>query len=365
MNRAYKFRIYPNSEQKEFFAKTFGCTRFIYNKMLNEKIEYYKETKKMLKNTPAQYKEEFQWLKEVDSLALSNAQLHLETAYKNFFRDPKIGFPKFKSKKSNQFSYTTNNQNRTIYISGKHIKLPKLKTIVKIKQHREIPKEAKIKSATISKTATEKYYISILVEYEKEKAEREIDVNNAIGIDFSMKELIVTSTGIKPEYPRYYRQALKKLSKEQRKLSSCEKGSNNRNKQREKVAKLHEKVKNQRQDFLHKLSRQITNECDIVCIEDLNMKAMSQSLNFGKSVADNSYGKFVGYLKYKLEEEGKKLIKIDKWFPSSKTCSKCGKVKEELLLSERIYSCECGYTEDRDINASINIKNEGLRMMLA
>jgi putative transposase len=365
MNRAFKFRIYPNSEQEIFFAKTFGCTRFVYNKMLGEKIEYYKETNKMLKNTPAQYKEEFEWLKEVDSLALANAQLHLETAYKNFFRDPKIGFPKFKSKKSNQFSYTTNNQNGTIYIKENYIKLPKLKTLVKTKQHREIPEDAIIKSATISKTATGKYYISILVEIEEEKTERKVDVNKAIGIDFSMKELIVTSMGTKPDYPRYYRQAQDKLSKEQRKLSLCEKGSNNRNKQRQKVARLHEKVKNQRQDFLHKLSRQITNECDIVCIEDLNMKAMSQCLNFGKSVADNSYGKFVEYLTYKLDEEGKKLIKIDKWFPSSKTCSNCGRIKEELLLSERIYSCGCGYIEDRDINAAINIRNEGLRIMLA
>ena len=365
MNKAYKFRLYPNSEQKVFFAKTFGCTRFIYNKMLGEKIEYYKETNKMLKNTPAQYKEEFKWLKEVDSLALANAQLHLETAYKNFFRDPKIGFPKFKSKKNNYFSYTTNNQKGTINLVENHIKLPKLKTLVKIKQHREIPENAKIKSATISKTATEKYYISILVEYEKEKTENQIDLNKAVGIDYSMKELIVTSTGSKADYPRYYRQALDKLSKEQRKLSLCKNGSNNRNKQRQKVAKLHEKVKNQRQDFLHKLSRQITNDCDLVCIEDLNMKAMSQSLNFGKSVSDNAYGKFVGYLTYKLEEEGKKLIKIDKWFSSSKKCSECGRIKEDLLLSERIYSCECGYIEDRDINASINIRNEGLRMMLA
>lgn len=178
-----------------------------------------------------------------------------------------------------------------------------------------------------------------------------------------MKELIVTSMGTKPDYPRYYRQALNKLSKEQRKLSLCEKESNSRNKQRQKVAKLHEKVKNQRQDFLHKLSRQIANECDVVCIEDMNK--INVTLNFGKSVADNAYGKFVGYMTYKLEEEGKKLIKIDKWFPSSKTCSNCGRIKEELLLSERIYSCECGYTEDRDINASINIRDEGLRMMLA
>lgn len=365
MNKAYKYRIYPNSEQKIFLAKTFGCVRFIYNKMLEDKIAYYKVTNKMLKNTPAQYKNEYEWLKDIDSLALSNAQLNLEKAYKNFFVNPKSGYPKFKSKKKNHFSYTTNNQSGTIYIEKGHIKLPKLKSMVKIKQHREIAKDSKIKTATISKTPTEKYYISITVEYEKEEIERKIDTNKAIGLDFSMKELIVTSEGEKANYPRFYRQALKKLSKEQRKLSLCKDGSNNKNKQRLKVARLNEKVKNQRQDFLHKLSRQITNECDVVCIEDLDMKAMSQSLNFGKSVADNSYGKLVGYLKYKLEEEGKKLIKIDKWYPSSKTCSRCGKVKEELKLSDRIFACECGYMKDRDINASINIKNEGLRVMLA
>lgn len=365
MNKAYKFRIYPNSEQKIFFAKTFGCVRFIYNKMLGDKIEYYKETKKKLKNTPAQYKEEYEWLKEIDSLALSNAQINLETAYTNFFRDPKIGFPKFKSKKKNHFSYTTNNQKGTIYIEKGHIKLPKLKTMVKIKQHREIQKEAKIKSAAISKTPTEKYYVSILVEYDEEELKREIDINKTKGLDFSMKELFVTSEGDRANYPRYYRQAMERLKKEQRKLSLCKNESNNKNKQRLKVAKLHEKVKNQRQDFLHKKSRQITNECDVVCIEDLNMKAMSRALHFGKSVSDNAYGKFVGFLKYKLEEEGKKLIKVDKWFPSSKRCSKCGKIKEELTLSDRIFVCECGYTEDRDINASINIQNEGLRIMLA
>ncbi len=364
MNKAYKYRIYPNSEQKIYFAKTFGCVRFIYNKMLADKIEYYNETKKMLKNTPAQYKKEFVWLKEVDSLALSNAQLHLETAYQNFFRDPKIGFPKFKSKKRNYNSYTTNNQKRTIKIENGYLILPKLKTPVKIKQHREILKDAIIKSATIKKTPTEKYYVSILVEYEKEKINKEIDTNKSIGIDFSMKELVVKSDGTRANYPRYYIQALEKLAKEQRKLSKCEKMSNNRNKQRIKVAKLYEKVKNQRQDFLHKLSRQITNECDVVCIEDLNMKAMSQCLHFGKSVSDNSYGKFTEYLKYKLEEEGKKLIKVDKWYPSSKTCSKCGRIKTELSLSDRIFACECGYTEDRDINASINIRNEGLRILL-
>lgn len=181
-----------------------------------------------------------------------------------------------------------------------------------------------------------------------------------------MKELYVASDASSACYPRYYRQALCKLAKEQRKLSKCLKGSNNRNKQRVKVAKLHEKAANQRKDFLHKLSRQITNAYDAVCIEDLNMQGMSQALNFGKSVADNGWGMFTGFLSYKLKEQGKQLIEIDKWFPSSKMCSNCGSVKKKLELSERVYCCEnCGSAIDRDYNASINIRNEGMRLLPA
>lgn len=181
-----------------------------------------------------------------------------------------------------------------------------------------------------------------------------------------MKELYVASDGSSACYPRYYRQALDKLAKEQRKLSKCKKGSNNRNKQRIKVAKLHEKVTNQRKDFLHKQSRQITNAYDCVCIEDLNMKAMSQALNFGKSVADNGWGMFTSFLSYKLREQGKSLVKIDKWYPSSKTCSCCGTVKVTLSLSDRTYYCEvCGAVLNQDYNASINIRNEGMRLVSA
>lgn len=363
MNKAYKFRIYPNAKQEILLAKTFGCVRFIYNKMLEDKIKYYEETKKKLNNTPAQYKKEFEWLKEVDSLALSNAQLHLQTAYNNFFRDKKVGFPKFKSKKKNHQSYTTNNINENIKLQNGYIVLPKIKA-VKIKQHREVPEGYILKSVTISKTASGKYFASILFEYEQDIIP--VKPKSFVGLDFSMHELYVASDNAKAEYPRYYRVSLNKLAKEQRKLSKMQKGSNNRKKQRIKVARLHEKVTNQRKDFLHKLSRQITNAYDCICIEDLNMKDMSQSLNFGKSISDNSWGAFTNLLAYKLEEKGKRLVKIDKFFPSSKTCSHCGTVKETLALTERIYTCDvCGARLDRDYNASINIKNEGMRIVLA
>ncbi len=361
MNKAYKFRLYPTVEQQTMFAKTFGCVRFIYNRMLSDKIDHYEQNKQKLNNTPAQYKSEFEWLKDVDSLALANAQLNLQAAYNNFFRSPKVGFPKFKSKHKNRASYTTNNQKGSIRIENSTIKLPKI-GFVKMKQHRIIPSDYILKSATISKTPSGKYYASILFEYECNI--NNIPPENIVGLDFSMKELFVSSDGEFANYPHYYRRSLDKLSREQRKLSKCIKGSNNRNKQRLIVARLHEHVSNQRKDFLHKLSRKITNSYDCVCIEDLNMQGMSQALNFGKSVSDNGWGMFISMLGYKLSEQGKQLIKIDKWFPSSKTCSNCGNIKAELLLSERTYQCECGFVCDRDINAAINIKNQG-RLLFA
>ena len=363
MNRAFKFRIYPNREQQELIAKTFGCVRFVYNRMLSDRIAYYKETKKSLHNTPAGYKKEYEWLREVDSLALANAQMNLNKAYANFFRDKSIGFPNFKSKKKNHKSYTTNLVNGNIKLRTGELVLPKLKA-VKMKQHREIPKDYTLKSVTISQTATGKYFVSLLYAYEQDI--KVIEPKVFLGLDYSMKELFISSEGVPAAYPRYYHQALVKLKKEQGKLSKCQKGSQNRNKQRIKVAKLHEKVRDQRKDFLHKLSRQITNAVDLVCIENLNMKGMSRALHFGKSVSDNGFGIFVSMLNYKLKDQGKDLIKIDKWFPSSKLCSSCGEKKAELPLSERIYHCEaCGIILDRDYNASINIRNEGMRMTLA
>ena len=339
MNKAYKFRIYPNAEQKELLAKTFGCVRFIYNKMLADKIEHYKNTGKKLNNTPAQYKKEFEWLKEVDSLALANAQLNLQTAYNNFFRSKSVGFPKFKSKKSNHKSYTTNCTNGNIQA------------------------DYKLKSVTVSQSPSGKYFVSILFEYNITTTKKE--PKTFLGLDYSMHELYVDSNGNEPCYPKYYRKSEKRLKRAQQKLSKMQKGSKNRDKQRKRVAILHEKIANQRKDFLHKLSRQIANVYDCVCIETLNMKAMSQSLNFGKSVHDNGWGMFTTYLKYKLEDMGKQLVKIDKFFASSQICNVCGYKNSEVRnLSIREWDCpNCKTHHNRDVNAAINIKNEGMRLV--
>ena len=332
--------------------------------MLSDKIKYYEETKQKLNNTPAQYKTEFEWLKEVDSLAFANAQMNLQTAYNNFFRSPKVGFPKFKSKKSNRKSYTTNCVNGNIKLENNYITLPKVGK-VKVKQHRIVPSDYKLKSVTVSQSPSGKYYASILFEYENQV--QEIEPQTFLGLDFSMHELYKDSNGNESCYPRYYRQAEKKLAREQRKLSKMQKGSKNRNKQRIKVARLHEKVANQRKDFLHKQSRQIANVYDCVCIENLDMKAMLQGLHFGKSISDNGWGMFTTYLKYKLEDMGKQLVKVDKFFASSQICNVCGYKNSEIKdLAVRAWDCpQCSTHHDRDINAAINIRNEGMRIVTA
>ena len=371
MNKAYKYRIYPNAEQEILINKTFGCVRFVYNKMLanrKEVYEQFKDDKNALKQQkyllPADFKKEFEWLKEVDSLALANAQLNLQTAYKNFFRDKSRGFPKFKSKHHDRKSYTTNNQGGTIrLIDDKTIRLPKLKD-VRIKLHRQLPKDAVMKSATISKTPTGKYHISVLVEYEANVAPVAPIIETVLGLDYSSKTLFVDSQANNADYPKFYRQAERKLKKAQHKLSKRQKGSKNCEKQRHKVAKLHEKAANQRKDFLHKLSRQIANAYSAIAIEDLNMRGMAQSLNLGKSVNDNGFGMLKTFLAYKLAEQGKQLVVIDKWFPSSKMCRFCNNENKELTLADRTWTCiHCGAELDRDINAAINIKNEGCRML--
>lgn len=360
MNKSFKFRLYPNTEQRESLAKMFGCCRFIYNRMLSDKKTHYESTGKMLKTTPAQYKNIYPWLKEADSLSLCNEQLHLEAAYKNFFREKSVGFPKFKSKHRGHNSYTTNLVNGNILLADDFIKLPKLNK-VKIKQHRPIPDNYRLKSATVKLMPSGKYYASILYEYETNISP--VEIVNVVGLDFSMPELYVDSDGKNPSYPKPYRTEQSKLVKAQRKLSKRKRGGSNYRKQKCKVARLHEHISNQRSDFLHKQSRRITNAYDAVCVEDLNMKGMSQALNFGKSVSDNGWGMFTRMLEYKLIERGKCFVKIDKWFPSSKTCSACGLVKDELPLAERVFRCGCGFVLDRDINAAINIRNEGIRII--
>lgn len=359
MNKAFKYRLYPTKEQQELFAKTFGCVRFIYNKMLSDKIGYYKETKQKLNNTPAQYKKEFEWLKEVDSLALSNAQMNLQSAYNNFFRNTKVGFPKFKSKKHNKNTYTTNNQNGTISINNNHIKLPKVGN-VKMVYHRSIPSDYKIKSATISLTTSGKYYVAVLTEYEPNIPTVKLDKDNSLGLDYSSHSFYVDSQGKEANYPKFYRNTQQKLAKEQRKLSHMKYDSKNYHKQKLRVARISEHISNQRKDWLHKLSTELSNKYDYVCVENLNMKNMSQSLKLGKSTMDNGFSMFRTFLQYKLMDRGKQFIVIDKWFPSSKMCRFCGTVNKDLKLSDRIWTCSCGKILNRDENAAINILNVGL-----
>jgi len=333
--------------------------------MLSEKKEHYEKTGKMLKVTPAKYKKEYEWLKEVDSLALCNAQLHLEAAYKNFFRDPSVGYPKYKRKHGSRASYTTNRVNGNIRIEGGKIRLPKVGE-VRIRIHREAEKEWELKAVTISRETTGRYYASILYQTgSSENQERKVRTEKMLGIDYAMQGLGVFSDGRRAEYPMYYRKAEKKLKREQRKLSHCEKGSRNYGKQKKRLAKAHARVRNQRNDYQHKLSNQLAEEYDLIAVEDLNMKGMSQALHFGKSVMDNGYGEFLRKLEYKLEQRGKVLIRIDRYYPSSKRCSRCGKVKEEMKLSEREYRCSCGNQMDRDVNAAINIREEGKRIYKA
>ena len=354
MLRAYQFRLYPNKEQQSYFANYFGSVRFIYNQMLADKIDHYKKTGKMLKNTPAQYKEEFPFLKDVDSLALANAQLNLEKAYKNFFRDKSVGFPKFKTKHKSKASYTTNNQSGNIRIEDGKIKLPKI-GFVTIKQHRDF--DGVIKSCTISMNKAGNYFISILAEQEPPEW---LPAEQKIGIDLGLSDFAITTNdagkSVKYANPKCLYQSEKKVKKAQRAWSRKQKGSKNREKARLVLAKKHEKIANQRKDFLHKLSNQITDENQVIVIETLRSSNMMKNHKLAKAIGDVSWYEFSRQLGYKAEWKGRTLIKADRFYPSTQLCSTCGHRDGKKAPHIRDWTCPaCGANHDRDINASLNL----------
>jgi putative transposase len=373
MNKAIKYRVYPTTEQSILFAKTFGCCRKVWNLMLSDKKESYKATGRFVEVTPAKYKNEYPYLKEVDSLALANKQMDLQAAFHNCFsksRKKKNGFPKFKSAKRSRKTYTTNNQKGTVAIIGNGIRLPKV-GIVKAVIHRQPDTDWVVKSATVSQESDGKYYISVLFELETPAIDYTADINNAVGLDYASDGLYTDNNGGKGTNHKYYRESHTKLAKEQRRLSrkiGNKKGSeksHNYLKQLRKVNKIHRHIANQRLDNLHKISTEIANRYDVVCVEDLNMRSMSnKGFGNGKATLDNGYGLFLNMLEYKLSDRGKYFVKVDKWFPSSQICHNCGTVHPEMKdLSNRVMDCDCGCHIDRDKNAAQNILQEGLRLL--
>ena len=362
--KTYKFRMYPNTEQVELLGKYFGCTRFVYNYFLNERMEQYKATQKSdnyydqaKKLTLLKKHEEFVWLNEINSQTLQHSLRHLESAYLNFFRG-NAKFPRFKSRKDrNSFVVP-----QFCSVVGNSISLPKFKSNIKIKKHQEI--SGNVRSMTVSKDCDGKYYVAILTEQLYEPIQKS---NKSVGIDLGLKDFVITSDGKVYKNHRYTKKYERKLSKAQRHLSRKQKDSRSFENQRRKVVKIHKKISNSRNDVLHKVSTELVRNYDIICCENLNVKGMIKNHKLAKHIADVSWGTFVNYLEYKCEREDKTLVKINRYFPSSQTCSDCGYINQSIKdLCVREWTCpKCGKHHNRDLNAAINILREGLTTLSA